>query len=281
MKKYLNIFILIIILLMTSCTNNVEEKSERTRNSKDGEERKELVWKYKESDKSDIKFDKSVYSEDELVLYITTPSNLNLEVNYITDDKFKYIDCDFDIKVKKNKIIIKGSKAEKISGLMLGNNNVQYWIRYIDSDQYAVLTDYWADDLGWDTYGDETEYYTQEELDKREEVKSEIIRKDKEAFETFEGYYICPDDENLYINIYVNENDIRCLDMVRLSRSGDYQEEGIVVDYADMVESRGGYSGPVVEFTEEDALSYEIVFMYSEDKNILYEREDAPHYVRQ
>lgn len=66
---------------------------------------------------------------------------------------------------KKDVLTIKTDHADRISGIKVwdSNRDVYFYVRYMDSDSYAMLVYSWADDVGYMVSGDEDAYFTQEE----------------------------------------------------------------------------------------------------------------------
>ena len=243
---------------------------------------KNTIYKYKESKIGDVNLRKTVYEDNQVTLFLKDADKFTDFANITCfDNNFKVIDCDWDVVPKKNQLIIKGNDANKISGIEIiaKYNSEMLQIRYLDSDQFAQLTSYWAEDLGWDTYGDEKAYYTKAQLDARQERIEAIQRKNDEVFHMFEGVYVCEDNPDLYIEIYESEKGRRFF-IETINAKGEDESISLSINYADIHDRYGSYDGPVVTFTEEDALSYEVVLRYSEDYNTLWQYDDGPVFTR-
>lgn len=278
-----------LLVLVSGCEFMSKDTGDSVRQSSNGQDESDneddenqIVFKYKESEIGDTNLSKTVYEDNQVTLFLKDADNFT-DFSYITcfDKNFKVIDCEWDVKLKKNKLIIRGKKANKISGIEIcaRYNSEMLELRYLDSDQFAQLTSYWADDLGWDTYGDEEAFYTKEELDARKERSEAIKQKNDEVFYMFEGAYVCEDNPDLYIEIYDSENGRRFF-MNTINARGEDESIFITIDYADIRERYGAYDGPVVTFTEVDALSYDVVLMYSEDYNTLWQYDGGPVFTR-
>ena len=194
------------------------------------------VYKYKESEVGGVNLSKTVYEDNQVTLFLKKADKFTDFANITCFDKnFKVIDCEWDVEAKKNQLIIKGNDANKISGIEIiaKYNSEMLQIRYLDSEQFAQLTSYWADDLGWDTYGDKEAYYTKEQLDARKERIEAIQRKNDEVFHLFEGVYVCEDNPDLYIEIY-NSDTGRRIFMKTINYIGEEEQISISIEQADI-----------------------------------------------
>ena len=70
--------------------------------------------------------------------------------------------------------------ADLISGIQLRSQSAIFHIRYLDSNQYAVLCEYDATDVGWIIEGNVEKYYTEEELNEQKRSKEEYINRQSE-----------------------------------------------------------------------------------------------------
>lgn len=110
------------------------------------------------------------------------------------DAAFQEMDADFTYNYKDGVLTIKADFAGQISGLKItANSYVYYMLRYLDSDQYAILYYYFADDLGYEEFGDREAYYTDEELARFEASKEKERKRKEEAFSYVEGDWISED----------------------------------------------------------------------------------------
>ena len=108
---------------------------------------------------------KSVYSDGKLQVYIPDlKGDFDLTCY---DADFQKIDEDFSTDYKNGIYTIKGEAAERISGIVLRGSYDHFYIRYLDSSQYAILWEHEATDIGWVTDGDKEKYYTQDEVDQQ------------------------------------------------------------------------------------------------------------------
>lgn len=78
------------------------------------------------------------------------------------------------------------------------DQSVRYRLRYLDSSQFASLTDiFWYDD-GWSETGDAEAYYSAEELQAEADRKAAIRQESLETFALLEGAWVCEDGLRKY-----------------------------------------------------------------------------------
>ena len=107
--------------------------------------------------------------------------------NNFSLDKFNFYGDDVQGKeqeTKNNTLIIYSDNAENINSVIASCSWLEVNFRYLDSDEYATIWHYWADDLGWVDYeGDTEKYYTLEEQRNQaiaEYQRQENIKKSQE-----------------------------------------------------------------------------------------------------
>ncbi|MBP5528684.1 MAG: hypothetical protein J6X80_01415 [Lachnospiraceae bacterium] len=152
---------------------------------------------------------KTVYYEDRVeITFNTSPDDCYI---YSPDDS------QAQKEVKGNKLIIYSDNPEAITSLVGNNSVVDFKFRYLNSDKYATLWAYWADDLGWTDYaGDEEKFYTLEEqrqqaiaqYQREEAIKQAQAESDELFYSILKGKWISDDGD--YFDI--TENDFnKCL----------------------------------------------------------------------
>ena len=152
---------------------------------------------------------KTVYYEDRVeITFNTSPDDCYI---YSPDDS------QAQKEVKGNKLIIYSDNPEAITSLVGNNSVVDFKFRYLNSDKYATLWAYWADDLGWTDYaGDKEKYYTLEEqrqqaiaqYQREEAIKQAQAESDELFYSILKGKWISDDGD--YFDI--TENDFnKCL----------------------------------------------------------------------
>ncbi len=149
-----------------------------------------LVYKYdnpKVCDGFDIT--KSVYEDDTLKVYFQC-DRLNEDCTIACyNDSFEQIDeAEYEYQFKNGVLVIEGECAGEISGLTISEKYDRYYnLRYLNSEQFACLYYCFADDLGYEEYGDREAYYTSEELERFEHNREETEQRMAEAFSMIEG----------------------------------------------------------------------------------------------
>ena len=161
----------------------------------------ETVYQYKETAVyyDGFKISKTVYTAGEMKLYYSGAEFDGNNIRCYGAD-FAELPDEFEHSFKDGVLTVKSDFAEQISGLMLddADNGIIYHLRYLNSSQFAWLTEeLWLDD-GWQEVGDAEKYYSAEEL-KEQAAKKEAERKETaDTFALLEGRWISEDSsENL------------------------------------------------------------------------------------
>ncbi|MCR4787952.1 MAG: hypothetical protein K5888_05140 [Lachnospiraceae bacterium] len=179
------------------------------------------VYKYKDPDKShDIVLKKTVYKDDSVIIYFSGDTEFSKEakssIECFDKDGKKISESKYSFKFKDGQVIIKTSNPEKISGVYLypdEYHDMYFMIRYLDSDDYAILTNYFVYDLGWSPSGDEDKYLFESEKKEREDNAAEAARIDSEAMEMLVGHWVCENGNTIDITedheckVYIAEDD--------------------------------------------------------------------------
>ena len=256
MRSHLSVLFLVVGLL-SGCGLVGEVQQE------DAEESGETEYVYDDADVIDsVSIEKSVYDENCLKIYMSGAFTPDYIMCY--DEDFDLIDCEWEYNYLNGKMVIKGEEAEKISGISFGNHYMQYYMRYLDSDQYAIFSLLLADDIGWiEGEGDATLYYTQEELDAQRESIEEAQRKLEETFAEFEGMWVSDEDPGAYVRFYY-EDGHRSMEICRLADDGEYYSEYYSVDDISVSE---GYDGEVLTILDSPSWGMMIEYNLAEDRN--------------
>ena len=163
-----------------------------------------------------LRLTKSVYDEDTLTIYHKGT----------LDDSFSvYSTFDIEYEIDDETVQITYEDIEEITSLVFQNAYYKYEVRYLDSNQYAVLEFSWACDLGWDRIGGEySDYYTQEELDEQERNRQERQALFDTNWAIVEGTYESDDGEEF--GFYVDDNGTRLM----LQYGHSYRVYGIFIN---------------------------------------------------
>lgn len=102
------------------------------------------------------------------------------------------------------------------------DRDLYFYVRYIDSDSYAMLVYSWADDVGYMVNGDEDAYYTQEEKDEQNELAEIQAEAEAFAFSSIYGEWMNK-NETVRILIDYNEENERCFSVCKLE-NGEWVE---------------------------------------------------------
>ena len=210
---------------------------------------------------------KSVYSDGKLQLYMP-----DLKENFdltCYDADLQKMDEDFSIDYKNDIYTIEGEAAERVSGIVLRGSYDHFYIRYLDSPQYAILWEHEATDIGWVTDGDKEKYYTQDELDQQEAAAQKKIQEQEQIFSQFEGIWICTEDESNYLEFYLDENGHRKLAWNHSDGQGGYSKEEINVDAINIID---GLFGPELDILDGIGWGCQYRFDLSEDMTMIINR---------
>jgi hypothetical protein len=112
------------------------------------------------------------------------------------------------VKTKNKTVIIHSDNPENINSVIASCSWLEVNFRYLDSDEYATIWHYWADDLGWVDYsGDKEKYYTLEE--QRNQAIAEYKRQEnikiaqensRNILNMMKGKWISEDGSYFYIS---------------------------------------------------------------------------------
>ena len=249
-QKVIIIVCICVLILLSGCS---EKKTTYTYDNK-----KEITG---------LTLTKSVYSDGKLQLYMP-----DLKENFdltCYDAGFQKMDEDFSIDYKNDIYTIEGEAAERVSGIVLRGSYDHFYIRYLDSPQYAILWEHEATDIGWVTDGDKEKYYTQDELDQQEAAAQKKIQEQEQIFSQFEGIWICTEDESNYLEFYLDENGHRKLAWNHSDGQGGYSKEEINVDAINIID---GLFGPELDILDGIGWGCQYRFDLSEDMTMIINR---------
>ena len=152
------------------------------------------VYSYGESSLTEaFSLEKMVVYQDRAELYFENASFDTISKVYCYDKDFKYLE-EAEIDFNREVLTLKGSEATKISGIALYVSSDYYFkIRYLDSNQYAVLTYEFVSDIGFEEFGDKKAYYTDAELKKEKDDEQAEYESDREVFDYLEGSWVSED----------------------------------------------------------------------------------------
>ena len=126
-----------------------------------GEAGSRTVYQYRETEVfQNFHVKKAVYTPGELKLYYRGGAFKDNTVRCYGAD-FEDLGDAFAYTFQNGVLTIRADFAEQISGLMIDDpdQSVRYRLRYLNSSQFASLTDiFWYDD-GWSETGDAEAYY--------------------------------------------------------------------------------------------------------------------------
>ncbi|MBE5894207.1 MAG: hypothetical protein E7285_00900 [Lachnospiraceae bacterium] len=163
---------------------------------------------------------------------------------------FEVIEEDADFDMEDEVLIIYSDAPEEISGLRIDlSTDLYFCVRYLDSDNYAMLGYSWADDVGMLSSGDEEAYYTEEEKEAQAREEEERIAEYNRIYQMLEGVW---EDEEGTCRIEVwesgpEENYKRYITLYRME-DGEWVQDMIM--YAKTLWAWDTENGVSVEVTE-------------------------------
>lgn len=162
--------------MLTACGNDKEKPIEK--------------YKYSNEEILSIAITKTSVYSDRIVLNFSKDSISSVENVVCYADDFRVLEENAECKLLNDSLVIYSENATEISGLRFDANSYMYLeIRYLDSDRYAMIVNSWADDLGYEAYGDLDTYYTDEEKKRQEELELEHETYETEVFALVEGIW--------------------------------------------------------------------------------------------
>ncbi len=187
-----NIFILITIIcmcLLTACRNASTKE----------------VYKYSHEEILSVAIKKTIVYSDKLTLYFTDDSLTDISQVICYDDNLDMIEENASYAIKQDKLTIHSINALDISGLSIKTNvGSEIHIRYLDSDNYAMMVHTWADDIGMVSEGDYDTYYSEDEKAQHAKIETEHTEKQTENFQLLEGVW---ENDDKTLRLEVKEDD--------------------------------------------------------------------------
>ncbi|MBR6384429.1 MAG: hypothetical protein IKS56_10660 [Lachnospiraceae bacterium] len=169
---------------------------------------------------------KTTYYNDRVEIKFKGTDSLDGYTFYTGDDPYS------EKETKYNTLVIYSDNPSKINSVQAHGSWTEIYFRYLDSDEYATIWHYWADDLGWtDEQGDKEKYYTLEEQRNQAITAYQISERIKlaeqvsnEIFEIIKGKWVSEDGS--YFDI--TEGDWgRCVLYYEAARDGFTECSGV------------------------------------------------------
>lgn len=143
--------------------------------------------------RADITIAKSEYYDNKLVIYGSGFDEFT-EVNSCYDNMLCAIDEEFTYDISDKKITIVIDDAIRISGIYIQAKEEEYKIRYLDSNQFAMIWSEFVCDVGLTESGNIEAYYTRQELGARNAASNVADRMLAENFSYLEGNWAAEND---------------------------------------------------------------------------------------
>ena len=169
---------IMMIGMLTACSqrNSVKDEIENIKDEKETvSNEKENIYTYDNEDVFGNKIKKTKIYSDKLI--VTFSEHTFSEIKQVTcyGADFNVIEEQAEFSLNGTKLTIETKNADKVSGLHIeANDDFSFDIRYLDSDSYAMLINFWATEVGYITEGDKDTYYTKEEKEEQEEKEHKL-----------------------------------------------------------------------------------------------------------
>ncbi len=140
----------------------------------------------------------AVYKEDTLTIY---------HDGTIDEDCLLYSEYyDFDYEIDDECIVITYVNIEEVTSFSIEHKqHYKYNLRYLNSNQYAVLAYEFATEIGWNYIGgDPDSYYTEIELEQQARNQAERQAAFDASWAIVEGYY--ESQNGSHIEFYIDDN---------------------------------------------------------------------------
>lgn len=166
-----------------------------------GKREHKVVYKYPDEEVfPDFKIKKCEYTDKTFQMSYET--DLEMKDYQVTcfDKDFQALTGEYTYEFSKGKLTVVADFAKNISGLYLSNpkTDVSYQLRYLDSPQFAGVSEVLVYDVGIEEYGNQEAFYTKEELAKREEHKKNAEQESSDTFALLKGTWISEDEMQKY-----------------------------------------------------------------------------------
>lgn len=195
----------------------------------------QVVYQYKDTNVyyDDIQIKKVIYTPSEMKLYCSGIDFSDSQIKCF-DASFNDLGDEFTYKFKNNVLTIKSDFAASISGLEIheGENGPIYHFRYLDSSQFAWLVEeLWLDE-GWEEVGEANKYYTEAELQEKEELEKERRQETLDTFSLLEGAWTSKDELCTYTFSMDEEENIVVQMKAYEEETDSYFEDSFIVENA-------------------------------------------------
>jgi len=165
------------------------------------------VYKYTHEEILGVSIEKTVVYSGKMVIYFGKDSLPAAEQVITYDKNFNVIEENVDFTVEKDKLIINSERASDISGLYIRvHTDEEIHVRYLDSEDYAMIVYTFVADIGMCGEGDTDTYYSEEEKQRKAEIEAEYHAIQKENFRLIEGIW-ANDDNTFRLEIKVKDNE--------------------------------------------------------------------------
>ncbi len=154
---------------------------------------------------------KTEYYEDKLIVHFSEDALSEVEDVNCFDSEDEWVEDRAEFEFEDDVLTIYSENATKITAIDVYEHSERYFsIRYLDSNQYAMLLYTWVSEMGMEPTGDMDAYLTQEEKDTIEENNAKWAATIAEKFALVSGVW---EDEEQTIRIEVKETDRRIVEI--------------------------------------------------------------------
>ncbi len=172
---------------------------------------------------------------------------------------------------------VEGERADEIDGVKIMDNDVELYVRYLQSEQFVHLYYTWADDYGFMlSSGDRDAYYTQEEKDAQAQREAEYQQEQEEIFAQISGKWVMEDGSETYI--FTKEEDAFYIEHSYINEEGTTITEKEQLSYFNRVENEVSptyQDGEVQVCYQFEIISEtEMIEMYTSPEKVFYKVEE-------
>lgn len=174
------------------------------------------------------------YTDEALYIYVSGADAGKITECTCFDKNCQTIKCGWKLSAGRSRIVIKGANAKDISGVTLYlTSEEEYKIRYLDSNQCAMLYGTFVCDIGTEYTGDTERFKSDAEramVEQRKQAKKDAC---EAAYSFLEGMWCSKNNSSHYISAYSNDS-VHMLNICGDEYVFDYFEDAVITSDGDI-----------------------------------------------